>query len=277
MSWPKTLLMVDPEYFDVQYSINPHMLDQNGQLNKIDRVLAKKQWLNLKSTFEKTGIKVLVLEGAEHLPDMVFCANQTFPFLKNGKKSIVLSKMGSEQRQPEVKFFKTWALENHIDTFEIQSQLFEGMGDALWNYDKQSIFAGYGFRTGPETYSELEKILDQKIITLELIDPRFYHLDTCLALLNSDTAAYVKEAFTNEGLDTLKNNIKNLIQVPLSEALKQLACNMCTTNGRDIIIQQGAKDTVLKLKEHGFKIHEVDTSEYIKSGGSVFCMKQMLF
>ena len=52
---------------------------------------------------------------------------------------------------------------------------------------------------------------------------------------------------------------------------------MCTPNGKDIIIQQGARKTVESLKANGFKIHEVDTSEYIKSGGSVFCMKQLLF
>lgn len=277
MNWPQTMLMVSPEYFDVEYSINPHMLDENGNLNKVDKEKALKQWCDLKATFEQVGMKVQVINGAQGLPDMVFCANQTFPFTKDGQKSFILSKMQSEKRQPEVQYFKAWAIENKIQTYEIESKLFEGMGDALWNYETGQIFAGFGFRTSPQTYTELEKIVGRKMITFELNDDRFYHLDTCLSLLNKDTAAYVKEAFTQEGLTTLQANIPNLIGVPIDEATKQLACNMCTPNGRDIIIQKGAIQTVNQLKKLGFQVHEVETSEYIKSGGSVFCMKQLLF
>ena len=277
MNWPKTMLMVSPEHFDVEYSINPHMLDENGNLNKVDKVQAQQQWQSLKETFEKTGMEVKVINGAEGLPDMVFCANQTFPFTKEGQKSFVLSKMQSENRQPEVQFFNQWAKDNDVKTYEIETDLFEGMGDALWNYETDKIFAGYGFRTSPETYSKLEAILDTKILTFELKDDRFYHLDTCLSLLNKNTAAYVKEAFTEEGIETLKQNIENLIEVPINEATEQLACNMCTPNGKDVIIQKGATQTVAMLKEAGFTVHEVEISEFIKSGGSVFCMKQLLF
>lgn len=277
MAWPQTLLMVTPDFFNIEYSINPHMVDESGQLNKVDKVLAQQQWTDLKDTFAKTGMKVEVIDGVRGLPDMVFCANQTFPFIKDGQKSFILSKMGSAQRQPEVQYFKEWAAQKNITTYEIKSEPFEGMGDALWNYETGEVFAGYGFRTSPEAYAEIEKIVGQKFITLELVNENFYHLDTCLALLNESTAAYVSEAFSYEGLQTLKKYIPNLIEVPLDEATKRLACNMCCVNGKDIIIQKGARTTVEKLKFAGFTVHEVETAEYIKSGGSVFCMKQMLF
>ena len=277
MNWPKKMLMVSPDHFNVEYAINPHMLDSNGNLNTIDRAKAKTQWQELKLTFANTGIEIEVIDGVEGLPDMVFCANQTFPFLKDNQLQMILSEMASEKRQPEVDSFKKWANSNDIPIHELASPLFEGMGDALWDYDSGKLYAGYGFRTKPETYSEITKIIDQKITTFELKDARFYHLDTCLALLGGGKAAYVEEAFTNEGLETLKASFPDLIKIPLIEATQQLACNMCTPNGKDVILQQGAKQTVAMLKERGFQVHEVETSEYIKSGGSVFCMKQLLF
>lgn len=278
MNWPRTMLMVSPEHFDVEYCINPHMLDSEGNLNKVDRPKAQQQWQLLKKTFESTGVQVEVLPGQPGQPDMVFCANQTFPFIKDGEKSLLLSQMGSEERQPEVQHFKSWAQKNNIKTYELQSSsLFEGMGDALWNYETGQIFAGFGFRTNPETYSELEKIVEQKITTFELKDERFYHLDTCLSILGAHTAAFVQEAFTEEGLETLRQSFKSLIEIPIDESTGQLACNMCTTNGKQVILQKGAQKTVMALQDKGFEVIEVDTSEFIKSGGSVFCMKQLLF
>lgn len=276
-AWPKSLLMVNPEHFSVEYNINPHMLDESGQLNKVDRLLAQQQWQNLKITFESLGLNVDVLAGVEGLPDMVFCANQTFPFYKNGEKHLILSQMHSEKRQPEVTFFKDWADKRGFTTHTLENENFEGMGDALWNYESGQLFAGYGFRTSPQAYEQIEKILEQKIITFELKDSHFYHLDTCLAILNKNIAAFVRKAFTPEGMATLENSFQNLIEVPSQEAHKQLAGNMCCVNGQDIVLQSGASQTVELLQKHGFRVHEVETGEFIKSGGSVFCMKQLLF
>jgi len=275
MNWPTKALMVDPQFFDVEYAINPHMLNTDGELNTIDKAESRKQWEDLKAKFQEIGTHVETLPGVEGLPDMVFCANQTFPFIKNGKLKIVLSQMNSEKRQPEVEHFKSWADRNDVETFEIDSN-FEGMGDALWNYETGEVFGGYGFRTSPELYAQLQKIIDQKITTFELKDDRFYHLDTCLAILRSETAAFVKEAFTKEGLETLQKSFSNLIEIPIEEATNQLACNMCTPNGKDVLLEKGATKTNQLLKEAGFNVHEMETGEYIKSGGSVFCMKILL-
>ena len=275
--WPQSMLMVHPEHFDVEYAINPHMLNEQGDLNKIDRNKAKEQWTKLKDTFQSLGMKVDVLPAVEKLPDMVFCANQTFPFKKGEEKHLVLSQMASEKRQPEVEYFKKWALEMHWTVHELNSPLFEGMGDLLWNYESGELYGGYGFRTEKKTYQEIEKIVGQKITSLELTSNKFYHLDTCLSILNKDTAAYVPSAFSDESLQVIQQSFSQLIEVPEDEAEKYLACNCCTPNGKDIIIQEGAQQTTKALKEAGFRVIEIDTSEYIKSGGSVFCMKQLLF
>lgn len=189
----------------------------------------------------------------------------------------VLSQMHSPERQPEVAFFKEWATKNDIPTYDGMPTHFEGMGDALWNYETRQIFAGYGFRTSPEVYATIEEQTGQKVTTFELKDERFYHLDTCLSILKGDCAAFVEEAFTPEGLATLKQSFSTLIPIPLSEATEQLACNMCTPNGKDVILQKGASKTVQSLQAQGFNVIEVETSEFIKSGGSVFCMKMLLW
>lgn len=275
MTWPTKMLMVNPEFFTVEYAINPHMLDDQGQLQKVDTQKACQQWQQVQAQFEATGMTVEVIDGHQGLPDMVFCANQIFPFIKDGELKIVLSQMNSEQRQPEVAHFKDWADKNNIETFQVDSA-FEGMGDALWNYETGKIYGGYGFRTRPDVYSAIEKWVGQKITTFELKDERFYHLDTCLSILNATTAAYVEEAFTQEGLATLKSHFSQLIPIPLQEATTQLACNMCTPNGKDVILQEGAEQTNQMLEQAGFNVHPVDTSEFLKSGGSVFCMKMLL-
>lgn len=278
MKWPKNILMVSPVGFEVSYAINPHMLDAEGNLNEVNKGLALEQWSTLKKTFESVGIKTHIIEGPKNLPDMVFTANQTLPFFKGGKTQVVLSKMNSTQRQPEVQFFKDWALKNNIETYNLNTdKTFEGMGDALWNYDTEELFGGYGFRTGLEVYNELEKLIEVPIHRLKLISEDFYHLDTCLAIISKDTAFVVKEGFDQASFKLLQTKFSNLIEIPLDEAKNGFAANLCCINGTDIIIQKGNKFTATQAVDRGLKVHEIDTSEYMKSGGSVFCMKQLFW
>ncbi len=276
MNWPKKALMVTPDFFNVEYAINPHMMNEKGELNTIDQKEAHRQWSALKKTFENLGLEILTINGEEGLPDMVFCANQCFPFLKEGQLNIVLSEMHSEQRKPEVPYFKTWAENENIPTHKLGDRPLEGMGDVIWDYSSGKIFGGYGLRTSIDTYPKLETLIDQEIIKFELLDEKFYHLDTCFSPLGNQTVAIVKEAFTDEGLKTISQHFKTVLEIPLEEAINQLACNLCCPNGKDVVIQQGANRTNKLLREHGYTIHEVNTSEFIKSGGSVFCMKMLL-
>ncbi len=278
MKWPKNILMVSPTGFEVTYAINPHMLDAEGNLNKVNKSLAVEQWSSLKKTFENLGLNTHVIEGPEKLPDMVFTANQTFPFLKTGKTQIALSTMNSKERQPEVQFFKEWALKNNIETYHLKNgKTFEGMGDTLWNYESEEVFGGHGFRTEPEVYDELEKLIEAPIHRLKLISEDFYHLDTCLAVAGKNTAFVVREGFDQASFELLKTKFSDLIEIPFEEAKNGFAANLCCVNGEDIIIQKGNLKTATMAVERGFKVHEAETSEYMKSGGSVFCMKQLFW
>lgn len=288
MKWPTKALMAHPDSFDVEYAINPHMRDDEGNLNKVNKEKALLQWESLKNTFESLNIKVDVLPAVKGLPDMVFTANQTLPFLKSensienenenkeNKTQIILSQMFSSKRQDEVQYFSKWAQKNNIEIYTYKTQgSFEGMGDALWNYETGEIYGGSGFRTSDEVYDEIEKIIERKIYRLKLVNEKFYHLDTCLAIVNKDIAFVVKEGFDASSFEFLKTKFMHLIEIPLNEAVNGFAGNMCAVNGTDIIIQVGNAYTVSKAKALKIKVHEVDTSEYIKSGGSVFCMKQL--
>lgn len=274
--YPCAVLMVRPTHFDVKYAINVHMLDQNGNLNTVDSLLAMSQWEALHNKYEQLGVKVNVIDDTEDLPDMVFCANTFLSFIDNGIHSAFLSNMHSKFRQKEVEVTQKWLKENEIQIYEIPSQYkFESMGDAIWNYETETLYGGYGFRTEKDVYDIIKNKIP-KLELLALIDERFYHLDTCLSILNKDTACYVKEAFDGPSITILKRDFKNLIEISLSEAIDNFAANCHCPNGKDVIIQSGAKELVRSLKNLNLNIHEVETGEFMKSGGSVFCMKNMI-
>lgn len=277
-TWPRRVLMVRPNGYRVSYAINPHMLDSKGQLHSVDTERAMAQWENLAQTFAKLGLEVEVIEGHADFPDMVFCANQTLPVLdENQNMQFVLSCMHSPQRKGEVRFFREWAKARKIKCLPITECAFEGAGDAIWNYETREIYAGHGFRTQAKAYDVLAELFPLKTHRLELVDPHFYHLDTCFAVLNKNTAAYVPSAFSASSRSLLTRQFSNLIEIDLEEAKKNFAGNCVSVDGKHVVLQKGATKFVEKLKSHGFNPIEVETDEFIKAGGSVFCMKQMLF
>ncbi len=271
---PRKVLMTTPSHFEVAYVINPHMA---GNVGTVDAEQARVQWQALRETYETLGFDVEVVEGGADLPDMVFCANQTLPFLrKDGSKAVLLSQMHAPQRRGEVPFYRAFFEREGYAVHTLPPGVekgFEGMGDALWHAGRRLLWGGYGFRTGLEAYEEAARLLDAPICVLRLDDPDFYHLDTCLSLLDEHTALYVPSAFQEEGLGLLRALIPTLISVPEDEARTLFACNAHCPDGEHVVIQRGCTETNAALREAGFTPVEVDTDEFLKSGGSVFCMK----
>ena len=270
------VLMAAPTFYDVVYVINPHM---KGNIGNVDKDLAWQQWHALKSCYERLGYPVNVIEGPPHLPDMVFAANQSFPYLDSaGNKIVIISRMASQHRVPEVEFFAKW-YENQ--SYRIVRQVeppvhFEGMGDAIWHPDRRLLYIGYGYRTDVNALQRAANFIECPVVGLELTDPHFYHLDTALSPIDESTAVYVAEAFTNDGLKILNKLFKRLIRVPLEEAKSGFVTNGHSPDQKHYIMQKDNPITVQKITQHGYKVIEVDTSEFMKSGGSVFCMKMML-
>ena len=270
------VLMADPSHFDVQYVINPFM---QQHLGKICRSSAFEQWEGLTEVYRSLGFLVQVLDSVEGLPDLVFTANQSFPVIdSSGRTSIVRAQMHAVERRPEVEWVAEWFERQGvvIRSLEDSSVVFEGMGDCLWVPGHRFAIGGWGYRTQLRAYAVLGALLDLPIATLQLVEPRFYHLDTCLSVLDSRRALFVPEAFDATGQALLEALFEELHPVPLDEAIQCLACNGHSPDGRHFIVQRGAARTVALVQSLGLTPIEVDTTEFLKSGGSVYCMKLMV-
>lgn len=278
MPLPRQVMMVEPTYFSVDYVINPHMAEHVGQ---VDTMKARAQWEGIEELFQQIGLNVRRVEGQQGLPDMVFCANQSLPFIdSNENKHAIMSIMHADERKEEVPYIEQWFRQNgykihHLDQNIISD--FEGCGDAIWHTGRRLLWGGYGHRSSVEAYEIVSEMLGLPVIALELVDEAFYHLDTCLCVLNETTVLIYPDAFTEEGRQLINAVFGQVITANEHEAKERFACNATCPVGKHVIIQEGCTDVNKKLRDAGFTVHEVDTSEYLKSGGSVFCMKQLLW
>lgn len=278
MPAPRKVLMVKPTHFDVKYVINPHMKDFVG---RVDKMQAQNEWEHMVDGYKELGFDVHILDGAEDLPDMVFCANQSLPFIDDsGNRKVLMSIMNSPERREEVshieKWYRTLGYEiEYLDPSDVDA--FEGMGDALWHFKKRLLWGGYGFRSSLNAYKQITEKFDTPVMALELTDDKFYHLDTCMAMLNEKSVLIYPGAFTDRGLEMIHKLFENVIEATQYEAEKQFAVNATCPDGKNVLIQQGCTDVNQKLRDAGFSVHEYSTFEFIKSGGSVFCMKMLLW
>ena len=278
MPKPKKVFMVDPAHFDVEYVINPYMKNQIGA---VDKMQARNEWEHLRDGYRELGFSVDVIEGREGFPDMVFCANQSLPGVTpDGKKQVLMSIMKADQRKGEVPFIEQYYRQEGYEIHQIENgsvESFEGMGDALWHFKRGLIWGAYGFRSSLEVYKQISDLFDVPVIALELQREEFYHLDTCMCILNEDTVLIYSDAFTEDGLELIHAIFDTVIEATAYEAEKLFAVNAVCPDGLNVMIQQGCTDVNQKLRDAGFYVHEYSTYEFLKSGGSVFCMKMLLW
>ena len=275
---PGRVLLTTPDHFEVAYVINPHMA---GNVGDVDADRARHQWDGLRDAYERLGVEVTVVGGVAGLPDMVFCANQTLPYqTPGGERGVVLSRMHALQRKPEVEHYARFFEGEGYEVRGLDPDLpgdFEGMGDAIWHPGRYLLWGGYGYRTDRQVYDRLESALGFVVVPLKLEDPDFYHLDTCLCPLDEDTALIYPGAFDDEGLAALKGAFRRIIEAPEDEARRLFACNAHSPDGEHVLIQRGCTETSRLLQAGGYTPVEVETDEFLKSGGSVFCMKLMFW
>ena len=274
MPAPGKVLMVKPTYFDVEYVINPHMADHVGN---VDKLQAANEWEHLVDGFKMLGMNVDVLDGVKGLPDMVFCANQSLPFIdSDDNKKAVMSIMSTSERSNEVPHIEKWYKSIGYEVLHLdggKTKSFEGMGDAQWHFKRQLLWGGYGHRSSLNAYEQISKLLDVPVVVVELVDEKFYHLDTCMCMLDGKSVLIYSDAFTQKSLDLIHSLFENVIEASQYEAEKLFAANATCPDGKNVFIQQGCTDVNKKLRDTGFSVHEFSTYEFIKSGGSVFCMK----
>jgi len=266
--------MCPPTFFDVREIKNPHMR------LPIDRVRAQQQWENLRLALESAGVQVETIAPVKDLEDMVFSANQVFVgrSKKNGK-FIVPSEMRYVIRQKEVPFYVEWfrAHGYKIITLDLKGECLEGHGDLLWHPDHSKIWAGYGFRsTRPaiDRFAGAMNDLGFPVIPLELVDQHCYHLDTCFCPLNSNALLNYPGAFSPEALQAIRKRWSRIYQISREEAVAFMG-NGIVANGR-YITPRLTSNLARILERENLQPVIVDTTEFEKSGGSVFCIKVVL-
>jgi N-dimethylarginine dimethylaminohydrolase len=271
---PSTFLMCEPTFFEVKDVKNPFMqAHQNG----VDVQLAQRQWAELRAVYERLGCPVRTVRPVPGLEDMVFAANQVLPAVdEKDQPLVVLSNMVHTSRRAEVPYYRTWFEQQGYRVLRISENAdhgprFEGQGDAIWHPGKKLLWGGYGFRTEEAAYPRVAELLDIPVLKLKLVNPKFYHLDACFGILDERTVMIYRPAFDSASLSLIEELFTRILEVDTADA-NNFACNGVTL-GRNVILQKGSSATCGKLKGMGFTPIEVDTSEFMKSGGSVFCMK----
>jgi N-dimethylarginine dimethylaminohydrolase len=188
--------------------------------------------------------------------------------------------MHADERQGEVPHFEHFFRQQDYAIKRLPPELhtsFEGMGDAIWHPNRYLLWGGYGFRTGLRAYEYITDLLEVPVLPLHLEDPDFYHLDTCFSVLDETSVLIYPDVFDDDGRALIDRLFDTVVEAPEDEARHQFACNAHCPDREHVIIQQGCDVTNERLRAAGFTPIEVDTSEFIKAGGSVFCMKQMIW
>jgi len=258
-------LMCSPDHYEVDYVINPWM---EGNIHKSSRDRAVEQWQGLYHLIQKRAIVDLVTP-AVGWPDMVFTANAG---LVLGDR-VVLSRFLHRERQGEEPYFKTWFASNGFKVYELPKELpFEGAGDALFDREGRWLWAGYGFRSELDAHAYLSDWLDIEVLSLRLVDERFYHLDTCFCPLTSGYLLYYPPAFDaySNRLIELRVPVEKRISVAEADA-DVFACNSVNL-GSIIIMNRASTNLTQQLNELGFEVWETPLTEFLKAGGAAKCL-----
>ncbi|AFY37308.1 hypothetical protein Lepto7376_0934 [[Leptolyngbya] sp. PCC 7376] len=259
------ILMCSPDHYDVDYVINPWM---EGNVHKSSQAKAVEQWQALHAIIKEHAI-VESVPPAKGWPDMVFTANAG---LVLGKKAI-LSRFYHPERQGEEPYFKAWFAENGFQVYELPQDLpFEGAGDALFDRGTGALWAGYGFRSELDSHAYIAQWLDVEVLSLRLIDPRFYHLDTCFCPLDDGYVLYYPPAFDTYSNALIEKRIpeEKRIVVPEPDAVN-FACNAVNV-GDVIIMNKISTELENAIHAKGFKTRQTSLTEFLKAGGAAKCL-----
>jgi N-dimethylarginine dimethylaminohydrolase len=273
-----SVLMCPPTYYAVREVKNPFMHLETP----VNAELAARQWAALRDAFDSLGVVTHVIEPVEDLEDMVFTANQVF--VGTGlvhARFVVPSCMRHPSRRPEVRYVVSWFAAHGFDAIDLRldanaGEFLEGHGDLMRQPASRVVWAGHGFRSseaGVKRFAHAMQPEGIEVEPLRLLDPTFYHLDTCFAPLHGEAALLYPGAFADESLRALRRGWKRLHELTRDEAL-QFACNGVAVN-RHFLASHLSPSLEAILAAEGLAPYRVDTSEFEKSGGSVFCMKAL--
>jgi N-dimethylarginine dimethylaminohydrolase len=255
------ILMCPPDYYGIEYEINPWM----SRKRPCDHELAAEQWGRLRAELEQAGATVSCLRPVVGIPDLVFTANAALVC----EDVAILSRFRHPQRQKESPHSRKWFADRGYRLYELKAGAnFEGAGDAM--FCGETLFAGYRIRSDIQAHQEIAAVLGCRVVPLELVDPRYYHLDTCFCPLAPGVAAYFPAAFDKYGRRALDACVDDLISVSAEEA-NLLACNAAVV-GKIVVTPAGCPNLHHQLRTRGWTPRHVSLGEFIKAGGAAKCL-----
>jgi N-dimethylarginine dimethylaminohydrolase len=263
------ILMCPPDFFSVEHVINPWMAGNEGAL---DRERATRQWRNLRESLARVA-EIEIMEARPDLPDLVFTANAGFVY---GNRAVPSHFMPAERR-PEEPYLKEWFRTHGFELCELPDDIgFEGAGDCLLDRLGPWMWTGFGFRTEIDAHKYLADWFDRELVSIRLTDARFYHIDTCFCPLADGYLLYHPPAFDYESRLAIERRIPSHKRIVVdTEDAGNFACNAINI-GRDVFVHKASLPLQARLMRVGFAVHEIDLSEFLKSGGSAKCLSLRL-
>lgn len=253
--------MCPPDFYGIEYEINPWM----SRSRKSDSARAREQWQSLLSLLTALGAEIRLMTPVQGLPDLVFTANAGLVY----RHTVFLSRFRHEARQGETAIDDEWFRREGFTTETIpEPWSFEGAGDALFCGD--TLYAGYIIRSDATAMQWLGTRLGCRVIPLQLVDSRYYHLDTCFCPLSATEAIYYPPAFDEYARQALEAQVPNLIAVESTEA-ERFCCNAVVLR-RNVVLNAGCPNLEAELKAKGYSPHSTELDEFIKAGGSAKCL-----
>jgi N-dimethylarginine dimethylaminohydrolase len=255
-----TILMCPPDFYGIEYEINPWM----SRSIPSDAAQSRVQWQALHDQFVSLGVDVRLMQPVPGLPDLVFTANAGLVW----QDKVFLAAFRHSARQGETPVDAAWFQANGFETVSLPQPLnFEGAGDALFCGD--TLYAGYLVRSDASAMQWLGSAMKCRVIPLQLVDNHYYHLDTCFCPLDPQTAIYFPPAFDVYAQRAL-SSIPRLITVEPDEAAR-FACNAVVV-GHHVVLNTGCPKLEADLIRHGFVPHRTPLDEFLKAGGSAKCL-----
>jgi N-dimethylarginine dimethylaminohydrolase len=251
--------MCPPTHFDVTYAINPWM---NTSV-PVNRARALAQWKTLRETYKRLGHRVDTIEPLPEMPDMVFAANGAF--VVDGRA--YGAQFANAERSDEAPAYRNWLSSAGVEDVHIPKFVNEGEGDFTVVGDY--VLAGTGFRTDHAAHLEAQEFFGRPVISLTLTDPRFYHLDTALFVLDDKTIAYFPAAFATGSQEVLRRMFPSAILATEADALA-FGLNS-TSDGKNVVVAAAAHNLADQLSARGYVPIPVDLSELLKAGGGAKC------
>jgi len=260
-----TFLMCSPEMYDVHYVINPWMV---GNVRRASRKRAAAQWEQLRQALEQVA-RLMFVAPQPGLPDMVFTANAGLV----RKGVVAMSRFLHPERQGEESHFRKWFGDFGFKVCDLPlATPFEGEGDALFEADGSRLWAGHGVRTMHSSHRHLRDLWGVEVISLRLVDPRFYHLDTCFCPLRDGHLMYFPAAFDAESNAKIEIRYPEERRIPVAEAdALRFACNAINV-GRHILLNEISGELFRRLEARGFRAVQVQLTEFLKAGGAAKCL-----